>query len=175
MPNHVTNKVYIENGDIMQILAIVASEGSEFDFNKIIPMPESLSGTTSCSSSTDDDKKRHAENILMYGHADWYSWSIENWGTKWNAYSVWVDEDDECITFDTAWSTPHPIFAALSRLLPDATIIVKFADEDIGYNCGVLAYRNGVEDFIDMAGRDEESTRFACLIKYDDANFDLEA
>ncbi|MCJ1901482.1 hypothetical protein MR829_14005 [Paracoccus versutus] len=51
------------------------------------------------------------------GHASWYSWSIANWGTKWNAYSCEVI--DECegrfeFRFDTAWSPPEPVFAALA-------------------------------------------------------------
>lgn len=51
------------------------------------------------------------------GHASWYSWSIANWGTKWNAYSFEVI--DECedrfeFRFDTAWSPPEPVFAALA-------------------------------------------------------------
>ncbi|RJL07309.1 hypothetical protein D3P06_00795 [Paracoccus aestuarii] len=51
------------------------------------------------------------------GHASWYSWSISNWGTKWNAYSFEVIEEREGrleFRFDTAWSPPEPVFAALA-------------------------------------------------------------
>lgn len=163
MPNHVTSKVYIENGDIADILKIVSSEDREFDFNKLIPMPADLQVTT----ISIWDKKKQAENVINYGN--WYDWSVANWGTKWNAYDINVEGD--CITFDTAWSTPAPIFAELSRRLPEATIVVKFADEDIGCNCGVLAYKNGVQDFLDMSSKGEESISFANLIKYGDPDY----
>ena len=29
--------------------------------------------------------KRAFENIQNYGAPTWYEWSIDNWGTKWNA------------------------------------------------------------------------------------------
>lgn len=51
------------------------------------------------------------------GHASWYSWSIANWGTKWNAYSFEIIEEREGrfeFRFDTAWSPPEPVFAALA-------------------------------------------------------------
>ena len=51
------------------------------------------------------------------GHASWYSWSISNWGTKWNAYSFEVIDDGDGrfeFRFDTAWSPPEPVFAALA-------------------------------------------------------------
>lgn len=64
------------------------------------------------------EKAEHA--IKTYeecGHTDWYSWSIDKWGTKWNAYGVSVErEGDErlVLKFDTAWSPPEPIFVALA-------------------------------------------------------------
>ncbi|MFC3058561.1 DUF1281 family ferredoxin-like fold protein [Paenirhodobacter populi] len=53
-----------------------------------------------------------------FGHSSWYSWSIANWGTKWNAYSfrlIAEDDDQLDFSFDTAWSPPEPIFAALAN------------------------------------------------------------
>jgi hypothetical protein len=44
------------------------------------------------------------------------SWSRDNWGTKWNAYStravVWAD-DVLTLVFDTAWAPPFPWLAAV--------------------------------------------------------------
>ena len=80
-------------------------------------------------------------NIKRYKARDWYDWSIENWGTKWNAGDTIVD--DESIEFETAWSTPVPVFVELSKRLKDISIIVHYADEDIGSNCGSLVIVNG--------------------------------
>jgi len=66
--------------------------------------------------------KQVLDNIAKYGYPDWYDWSINKWGTKWNAYSVEIisqDDTDEGkelnIEFDTAWSTPEGIWDELRR------------------------------------------------------------
>lgn len=95
-------------------------------------------------------------NIKRYKARDWYDWCIENWGTKWNAGDTIVD--DESIEFETAWSTPVPVFVELSKCLKDITIIVDYADEDIGSNCGTLIIVNG-----EVSKREPRNPRrFAC-------------
>ena len=78
-------------------------------------------------------------------------------GTKWNAYECCVDgisdsnfENDLMqsnrnihFSFQTAWSTPVPIFEALSKKYPEATFYIEYADEDIGHNCGYFEIKNG--------------------------------
>ena len=80
-------------------------------------------------------------NIKRYGERDWYDRSIENWGTKWNAGDTVVYSD--VIEFQTAWSTPIPVFVELSKRLKNVEINVDYADEDIGSNCGSLLIING--------------------------------
>lgn len=95
-------------------------------------------------------------NIKRYGERDWYDWSIENWGTKWNAGDTVVDSD--VIEFQTAWSTPIPVFVELSKRLKNVEINVDYADEDIGSNCGSLLIINGnVHEFEPV-----NSEEFAC-------------
>ena len=108
-------------------------------------------------------------NIKRYGERDWYDWSIENWGTKWNAGDTVVDSD--VIEFQTAWSTPIPVFVELSKRLKDITITVDYADEDIGSNCGTLEILNGgVSEF-----KPETPRQFACdLWGYDESDFEDE-
>ena len=159
-----------------------------FDFNKVIPLPESLqieSGTLSEMGEAvakfldegDDTllmdaatwkKYEHPqqfidylkedsqlekylnigriciENRKKYGHADWYNWCIDNWGTKWNSCDSRCDEYDS-ITFETAWSSPYNVIKKLSEKFPTITINVKYADEDIGNNCGEYEFLNGEE------------------------------
>ena len=89
-----------------------------------------------------EDAQKALDNEKLYGHRDWYSWSLEAWGTKWNAYDQEVSEDGD-IKFETAWSTPEPVFVALSLKYPDVEIQVRFADEDFGHNVGEFTYKNG--------------------------------
>lgn len=66
-----------------------------------------------------------------------------NWGTKWNAYDQAVDQEAGTARFDTAWSFPEPILLKVSEQFPDATIEIRYADEDIGSNCGSVTFQGG--------------------------------
>ncbi len=78
-------------------------------------------------------------NLQRYGYEDWYDWSRAKWGTKWNACDTYitVDYDGElCFTFNTAWCTPEDVFRKLAQMGYEFT--VAYADEDIGYNVGLI-------------------------------------
>jgi hypothetical protein len=103
----------------------------EIDFQKIVPMP----GHIYQGDLGEEERKK-------YGKNNWYDWSYTNWGTKWNAYDM--DKiDDYSMQFSTAWSMPDPVIKALSRLFPEIVVKIKWADEDIGCNCGEIHYRRG--------------------------------
>lgn len=75
-----------------------------------------------------------------YGAKDWYDWRIKNWETKWNAYEQSIEylSDTEVeISFETAWCGVPNLIEKLSSKFPSLKFIYKFADEDMGYNCGV--------------------------------------
>ena len=47
---------------------------------------------------------------------NWYSWRIENWGTKWDASMHdwhWVDDYTVVMTFDTAWGPAIGVYEAM--------------------------------------------------------------
>ena len=120
MPNHITN--LISFGDqpeqvaaFHQMLRDLRQEDDVYgsiDFNKLIPMPESLSiesgsrtdrGLNAYRRFMNGDKTAEAfkeehpeewalgkqayENIQKYDSPTWYEWCNKHWGTKWNAYS----------------------------------------------------------------------------------------
>ena len=90
--------------------------------------------------------KTAIENQKLYGHTTWYDWSIENWGTKWDAYEVSYEYGGGTeleLNFQTAWSTPKPIFDKLAEMFPELSIYIEYADEDWGSNCGTITYENG--------------------------------
>ena len=104
-----------------------------------------------------EEAQKALDNVRLYGHQDWYSWSNANWGTKWNAYSQNSDEGSNEISFETAWSTPYPVIEALSRNYPDAVISLRYADEDFGHNCGEYTFQAGdlVEEYTPEGGSNE--------------------
>lgn len=201
MPNHVKNIVRMEG--ITKLPLFTTEKGVMcFDFNKIIPMPESLdieSGsmtdeaiiyyvTDKCTltlrgikeadkelvektvsnilskswaekvfmgvlEKTQDMPLRKKEelykkgqtyvsNVRNYGHPTWYGWCNEHWGTKWNAYSN-EQEDEDTISFETAYANPEPVMLKLSEMYPETTIEHWWADENMGNNDGYRAYRGG--------------------------------
>ena len=180
MPNHVTNRLRI-NGTPEQVQTVrEAIKGvwkkepdtpRPLDFEKLIPMPETLDVTSGSESTVaqweagyKDHRGRTAykppahvierananrelvdkikENIRVHGYPTWYEWAIAKWGTKWNAYSQ-TEIEPNLIQFDTAWSCPIPVLEVLAAKFPEVEFVCEFADEDIGSNQGTLTFRNG--------------------------------
>ena len=87
----------------------------------------------------------YINNIRQYGHISWYDWCVENWGTKWGVSRFSCDKNT--MIFETAWSTPEPIFEKLSEEFPDDYIDLKYADECYSnYNNGQLIFKDGLID-----------------------------
>ncbi|MBR0510000.1 MAG: hypothetical protein IJJ85_07760 [Clostridia bacterium] len=86
-------------------------------------------------------------NFLQYGAPTWYEWCIQNWGTKWGAcgYELGMDYGTNCkaLWFETAWSPPVPVIEELARRFPELEFTHRWADEDIGHNCGMHEYAAG--------------------------------
>lgn len=162
MPNHITNIVDFKDfpEEVFEkmkkeITGIDPETGEDwnFDFRKIIPPPE-------------DDPIYYREDYESTRlDNNWYEWNRKNWGTKWNSYNypTWKKKR---IAFDTAWSMPFSVIAALSRKYPQYKIYVLFADEDWGRNCGRFTLLNGEEinsehNFTGAGSYCKESRKFA--------------
>lgn len=223
MPNWVRNEieVYGNEKDMQRFLKKIKSKDSDFDFNKIIPMPKSLDVSAGSSNSEDiywylsekgtlsiDDVRKNplsrlingrligdsyinsvaesvaekenkpsyemgkqlCDNYTKYGSTTWYDWRVDKWGTKWNASEPYVSDygTGVYITFDTAWSMPDGILKKLCKKFPNLKMNGKFADEDIGNNCGEWWNDNGnfEIDYVD-------TVEFACDVwGYDPDEYD---
>lgn len=89
-------------------------------------------------------------NKRQIGYLHSLDFARDEWGTKWNACNQVDSADSEMLEFETAWSSPEPVYKALSAKHPDVEITVVFADEDIGSNCGTLKLKGG-----EVVSRDE--------------------
>jgi hypothetical protein len=70
--------------------------------------------------------------VAQTGSNSWYEWSVENWGTKWNAYQYSEVERVNGrleFTFQTAWGVPESIFAKLAEMWPGLHIDIVSFDE----------------------------------------------
>jgi hypothetical protein len=118
-------KSFVEGGD--------TEEPNAFDFKKIIPMPSSLfMGPV----GPEEEEK--------YGKNNWYDWSCENWGTKWNSVGARVEEREDTIEyyFETAWSPCEPVIFALAKMFPDANIHYSYYEAGWCF-CGQREFENG--------------------------------
>lgn len=84
-----------------------------------------------------------------------YDDAIATHNTKWNAYDQtdWTKDVDgsRSMVFQTAWSTPHPIWEAIAEQHPDVHMEVWYADEDTGANLGQISIEDGMVDWIEMS------------------------
>lgn len=124
MPNHETNTVVVVGKpENVEKFRAEAFTDDKIDFELITPPPTNIE-TGGCSGT-------HAPGVVC-----WYTWNLENFGTKWNAYGhqpvtygkykgYLGDEDDDSdeevvygrldFVFETAWSQPTPIFAKIEE------------------------------------------------------------
>lgn len=251
MPNHVTNILTIKAPTEVTLSHFLESINGDdvIDFNKIIPMPESLNITSggyqdeaiiafltdnckeeltptirkkiehygvknhydidwvtkaysrtaqtlakngpsklySFSSGTPRGYEKtlydagaiYTSNVDKYGHATWYSWCIDNWGTKWGAYDCSLSKDSKTsatLCFNTAWAAPNYVIDKLAQQNPRLAIHHEWADEDIGYNCGYVEYENGervAEDDFELSSDPKEAFNFACeVLGFEPSEFD---
>ena len=129
MPNHVSNEIRIicndeKTYDEFKEL-VKGGDDQEFDFDRIIPQPDDI-------------------NPDLNETSDWYDWRCTNWGTKWNAYDVEIDWDEEykeCIeiNFQTAWSPPEPIYFKLDEIFGDRISVTVVRVGQGGVRIGVEA------------------------------------
>lgn len=167
MPNHTANLLEVQGPSAKVILDDLQNPNEKdhlFDFNQVIPMPECLQIGSAPFLGDDDTvenlqkiiddpeskeyqvdnaktKLQMLDNIQTTGYGSWYGWSVNNWGTKWNAYDTYRN-DETSLYFETAWSPPEPVIQALSRKHPDHVFTLKYADEGGGF-LGYTVYRNG--------------------------------
>lgn len=199
MPNHITNRLTIIGTEeqVAQVRAEIRGEEDQFiDFHKIAPIPKELEGTVSpmrivsqeeydiqelkiaTNDLTEDEKNWGISRGLTqeladeykekFGYCDWYGWQTANWGTKWNGYDQY-EVDENCIEFNTAWSTPVSLLTTLSLKYPQITFEMEYVDEDFGYNVGKYVLLNG--ETIDQNipdGGTQEAIEMAMDIKGDD-------
>ena len=182
MPNHVQNILTIvgHKNHVEPMLEHLKDGDNEFSFTKIVPMPAELKGTRSPAqivSEAEYKKIQYEKNFTenahpmmddkgaitkkmsedwkeRFGADNWYDWCIINWGTKWGAYDITVEEPETLpdrgdgfikveVRFQTAWSSGAAALAQLAEQYPTIEFYLIYADEDCGYNTGKIWWQGG--------------------------------
>ena len=163
MPNHITNILVVSGprDELERFRVMVSSENpvikakmekvdeqTVLDFNGTVPMPQ-------FAADGGDGKKSG-----MF--PDWYNWSCDNWGTKWNAYDIEepilegfnppLNEATIRYQFNTAWSPPANWILTTAKMFPTLTFNDDWIDE--GGGSGVFNVEN--EDVTDHQQSDHD-------------------
>ncbi len=140
MANVITN-ILIFHGPQDRIHGLKAAIQSDelgygtIDFNKIIPTPPDIA-----------QKPVSLEGMLDSKAKNWFQWNPANWGCRENAYgfqNLRHRATPETMLFATGWYPPHKVIQKLSEMFPDLGITHQWADENMGFNCGIRVYRAG--------------------------------
>ena len=106
---------------------------------------------------------RQQANIAEYGHADWYSWCVKNWGTKWGDYDLIVDRtSDEYIVvrYTTAWAPMLEALQYISDLFPNLTFLTTYDESGMCF-CGAAAHYRG-EMVAHLTAENDEYPSYNC-------------
>ncbi|MBE5806677.1 MAG: hypothetical protein E7313_08260 [Clostridiales bacterium] len=76
----------------------------------------------------------YINNLIKYKSMTWYDWSIENWGTKWDAVDSEGTPEDGELKFLTAWAEPIPIIKKLFEKYPKMRIEWEYELEGEEYS-----------------------------------------
>ena len=99
------------------------------------------------------EKERIFKNIAQYnnqkkyGYSDWYSWSVANWGTKWDACDTDItahSEDVLQLRFSTAWNLPKVWLERLFTMEEFMPLRIVHFHEDEGECVGGRTKKNGL-------------------------------
>ena len=144
MPNWTENNVLFvgKKKQLETLKTMLKSKDNDFDFNNIVPMPKNIFRGLL---GREEEEK--------YGKNNWYHWSIDNWGTKWNSVDTTVEENGSTLSYNfmTAWDCPREIVNALMRM---RKTVLK--DISINWDC-VHEDGNEHEVIVDIEGEGAKS------------------
>ena len=166
MPNHCTNRVTFYSDDttvILRLHKIFSRALDEKDdrtvFGAFIPEPDwantPLAKNDVLEYSWDKPKGEAGElpvlkdkgfgEGLYFASTDrqddrWYNWRNQNWGTKWDAYELEIDDysmpNGFEVEFQTAWAPPEEVCHAIREQFDDLSVS-WFYDEP---GCEIAGY-----------------------------------
>lgn len=161
MPNWCENDLVVKGKKVHELVEFVKSPESNFDFNKILQMPEvfenistgytTINGKQYTHWRTQSDTNVGVEQeeldgwMSKYGCTNWHTWCVDNWGTKWGAKDVFLIQlihNSVMFSFNTAWSPPIPVITELARVFPTLKFSLKYYESGFAFK-GYAKYREG--------------------------------
>lgn len=156
MPNWCNNSVEIYHEDPAMIERVRTAFNGEGLLQEFIPVPQALRDTVSGSMGEDkraEHEAQQAANLEKYGYNDWYSFCVNEWGTKWDVGADGNLAQDIpgglMLGFDSAWAPPCGAYEKLLEM--------GFKIRAMYYEPGMAfagVWDNGDDDCYDYGGLD---------------------
>ena len=173
MPNWCNNTVEIYHDDPVMIeRARKAFNDAKF-LNEFVPIPESLQIVSGRCGADDNPEQIALEaaqksNIEQHGYKDWYDFSVNEWGTKWDVGGDGYEAQDIpgglILTFDSAWAAPCAAYDKLEAL--------GFRIRAMYYEPGMAfagIYEDGHDDYYEYGGMSSDQIAEELPAELDDA------
>jgi hypothetical protein len=135
MPNWCNNSVTFrgEKEDLDKFEKFLNDKNGKDWFDFFLPCPQELKdgGPVGLSAKPDENAKALEEK---YGASDWYTWSVNNWGTKWNCDAQDWTRNEDTITFwfDSAWSPPTDLYSFICNDT-DFSVDAEYHEEGMAF------------------------------------------
>lgn len=161
MPNWCSNYVIVSHNDTSKLKALAESATNGEFCNFIYPIPNALKETVSGSVPVDQEEAHNAQiksNEEKYGYSDWYSFCVNEWGTKWDItpYADNIEPTGNIVEFgfDSAWSPPIALY---SKMIDQGyTVKAYYYESGMGF-CGKL--EDGVDDYYELSNMSSAEVR----------------
>jgi hypothetical protein len=159
--------------DLQALLSAMRTKDDQgndvYGLNHLYPCPEELANTRAMLWSSNESEQAEIdriadENVSKFGYKDWYGWANANWGTKWGACDVYVenesqiDEEGELtFRFESAWSPATGLLTQVSAQFPDL-IIGFYCREEAEFFATMHVFHEGKmthEDEVDLSAMPE--------------------
>lgn len=150
MPNWCENTIVVRHEDTAMIKrAVAAFDRGEF-LNEFVPVPKDLTDAVSPNTTNADELRE------KYGYADWYSFCVNEWGTKWDVGSADgindIKDNEAVFYFDSAWAPPVEFYNKL--------VDMGFEVDAMYHEPGMAFaghYVNGDDDYYEYGGMSAEN------------------
>jgi len=162
MPNWCMNQVDITGpADVIDEIS-----DTKLCLQKLFPCPQELLDTTAPATFNAPDKAK--SNTEKYGHADWYSWQVSNWGIGPLECDSFDNHDGTktlSVGFDSAWSPPVEAFKKLFEKYKDKNIKIRLEYFEPGCAfAGVFYTEDG--EFIDDCDHYSNADELESIVEY---------
>ena len=171
MPNWCNNSVEIYHEDPAMLERVRKGFNGEGLFGELIPCPQELTNTVSGFMGEDkraEHEAQQAANLEKFGYNDWYSFCVNEWGTKWDVGADGQPAQDIpgglMLSFDSAWSPPIAAYEKLTEM--------GFRIRAMYYEGGMAfagIWEDGDDDYYEYGGMNSEQIAEQLPVELDEA------